>query len=192
MTLLLYIILGVATGIKVCHLHEYSPIKHGYHILTLHTCLYSQKVLLYFYCITYAKRSPTLEALAEDHRSRNRLITHCTVESAAPPLGGNAGTRRILIACRNDVLSNTVAICTAFVATWRRWRMLAFCIFRLSSSKLLMLTRSLARCNRVVHSDLWWVDPVGAVVLSVYIVFCWTMIATEQINQMVGSPMACA
>jgi cation diffusion facilitator family transporter len=95
MTLLLYIVLGVATGIKV---------------------------LLYFYCIAYAKRSPTLEALAEDHR--------------------------------NDVLSNTVAICTAFVATWR--------------------------------SDLWWVDPTGAILLSVYIVFCWTMIATEQINQMVG------
>jgi hypothetical protein len=27
-----------------------------------------QQVLLYFYCIAYAKRSPSIEALAEDHR----------------------------------------------------------------------------------------------------------------------------
>ena len=149
-------------------------------------------MLLYFYCIAYAKRSPTLEALAEDHRlvivsshaTKYKMLHRLSVASLA--------LNAFKITCRNDVLSNTVAICTAFVATWRRWRMLAFCIFHSSSSKLLMLNRSLARCNRVVHSDLWWVDPVGAVVLSVYIVFCWTMIATEQINQMVGSRMACA
>lgn len=44
--------------------------------------------MLYFYCIAYADRSPSIAALSEDHR--------------------------------NDILSNTSAIITAALATWRR------------------------------------------------------------------------
>lgn len=36
----------------------------------------------------------------------------------------------------------------------------------------------------------WWVDPVGAILISCYIVWSWIGIASEQMNQMVrdGSP----
>lgn len=37
------------------------------------------------------------------------------------------------------------------------------------------------RCVR----DVWWVDPVGAILISCYIVWSWVSIAKEQMNQMV-------
>lgn len=33
----------------------------------------------------------------------------------------------------------------------------------------------------------WWVDPVGAILISCYIVWSWIGIAREQMNQMVRS-----
>jgi hypothetical protein len=69
MTLLMYIILGAATGIKVRPLscREYRGQQRATLIIDL--WMAPQQVLLYFYCVAYAKRSPSIEALAEDHRS---------------------------------------------------------------------------------------------------------------------------
>lgn len=33
--------------------------------------------------------------------------------------------------------------------------------------------------------EVWWVDPVGAILISCYIVWSWIFIAQEQMNQMV-------
>mmetsp|Transcript_49454 Transcript_49454/g.127630 ORF Transcript_49454/g.127630 Transcript_49454/m.127630 type:complete len:346 (-) Transcript_49454:92-1129(-) len=37
-----------------------------------------------------------------------------------------------------------------------------------------------------VNGSLWWVDPVGGVLISVYIIRSWCMTAFEQINMLVG------
>mmetsp|Transcript_33031 Transcript_33031/g.87301 ORF Transcript_33031/g.87301 Transcript_33031/m.87301 type:complete len:350 (+) Transcript_33031:105-1154(+) len=37
-----------------------------------------------------------------------------------------------------------------------------------------------------IHGDLWWMDPVGGVFISIYIIRSWCMTAFEQINMLVG------
>lgn len=55
---------------------------------------------------------------------------------------------------RNDVMSNGVAIVTAFIAhSWGSY---------------------------------WWVDPLGAIIISVFIVVNWSAVAKEQISHLVG------
>lgn len=80
------------------------------------------KVLLYLYCVALSSESPTVDALAVDHR--------------------------------NDVLSNLIAIATGYAA---------------------------------YHSaSLWYWDPTGAILISVYIAFNWGLVAQEQIHYLVG------
>ncbi len=55
----------------------------------------------------------------------------------------------------NDVLSNTVALGAALLASWR-------------------------------HAQLWWTDAVGAIVVSLYIIWSWLGLANEQIGRLVG------
>ncbi len=52
---------------------------------------------------------------------------------------------------QNDVLSNTAALISAYIAKF--------------------------------SSSLWWADPVGAILISVYIVWTWIETATEQVKQ---------
>jgi len=59
---------------------------------------------------------------------------------------------------RNDILSNIVAVATAFSSTrWPRY---------------------------------WWADPVGAIVMSVYIISNWLAVAKEQVEMLVGKAAA--
>lgn len=85
---------------------------------------------------------------------------------------------------RNDILSNTCAVITAAVATWHRQ---AFALDNLRTQLVLVIAHCRSNPDACLStcSNLWWVDPVGAVLLSAYIIWCWTEIGTEQINLMV-------
>jgi divalent metal cation (Fe/Co/Zn/Cd) transporter len=37
-----------------------------------------------------------------------------------------------------------------------------------------------------IVQDIWWMDPVGGVLISVYIIRSWWLTATEQVNMLVG------
>merc|ERR1719188_1999203 len=37
-----------------------------------------------------------------------------------------------------------------------------------------------------VRGDLWWVDPLGGVLISIYIIRSWLLTAVEQVNMLVG------
>jgi cation diffusion facilitator family transporter len=80
------------------------------------------KAVLWFYCSLYSKYSPTLYALAVDHR--------------------------------NDVLSNLVALLAALLAWWL--------------------------------PSVWSADPIGAILMSVWICWAWIAIGSEQIDLIVG------
>eukprot|EP00976_Prorocentrum_cordatum_P006238 124861-Prorocentrum_minimum.AAC.1 len=36
------------------------------------------------------------------------------------------------------------------------------------------------------YSNLWYIDPIGAVMISLYIIWCWVTIGNEQVNYVVG------
>lgn len=54
----------------------------------------------------------------------------------------------------NDIMSNVVAICSAFMAHY------------------------------IPHG--WWIDPACAILISLYIVWRWLMIAQTQVDKVVG------
>lgn len=37
-----------------------------------------------------------------------------------------------------------------------------------------------------LRGDLWWVDPVGGILISIYIIRSWVLTAVEQVNMLVG------
>jgi divalent metal cation (Fe/Co/Zn/Cd) transporter len=80
------------------------------------------KGVLFLYCNSMRDVSPSVMALAEDHR--------------------------------NDVLSNTMAVFTALLS---------------------------AR-----YPALWWSDGLGAIIIAVYIIFMWIVVAKEQMEAIVG------
>jgi cation diffusion facilitator family transporter len=41
-------------------------------------------------------------------------------------------------------------------------------------------------CNYYSHSQLWFVDPIGAIVISLYIIYSWYMTGKEQIEHLTG------
>jgi cation diffusion facilitator family transporter len=120
----LQLLVESASQLVVGFTHAKHPVV-TFDVLTLTILMLTiiGKLGLWLYCAAYAKYSPTLFALAVDHR--------------------------------NDVLSNSVALVAALVA-WR-W-----------------------------HGAAWSADPIGAIVMSVYIVWNWSSIAAEHIEHIVG------
>ena len=50
------------------------------------------------------------------------------------------------------------------------------------SNTAALISALLAKAN----PSWWWADPIGAIIISVYIVWTWIETATEQINMLVG------
>jgi divalent metal cation (Fe/Co/Zn/Cd) transporter len=47
-------------------------------------------------------------------------------------------------------------------------------------------TVAIATAAAAVHTSAWWVDPVGAIVISLVIIFRWVGIINEQVKKIVG------